>query len=487
MRHKKTIALYLRVSHSEQENNSDSILNQKRLLYQYMDSGKEWEGIDVIEKIDDGYTGLNFNRPAFLDLLSLANQQAVQCIIVKDLSRLGRNYIEVSDFVRHLVSKDHVRLISVNDRYDSDRSSGLMSDPQEGIVNLMYELYSRDLSDKVRTVIRKKQEMGEYKVPHPFYGYQFDGFGQLIKNDETAQVVLNIFSMYTNGKKKGEIARVLNDRTIPSPEEYAYQKFGRKKKNKGRHSIWTEGIVSRILSDERYTGVMILHRFEAAGVRGCLKRVPKEKWIRLDHNHEPILSKELFFKAQKKEKQKRQEKKHVKSIYICGCCGHVLMERKREGNFVCRYGTYEAKSRCLDVEISIHTVNMAVETMIRHLMTQNKDEATAIMDEKIKQLNYQYEEAEKKIGEHKDKKYRNYEAYAEKKRTKEDYIFFKNKYDDAIEGFQKQQRVIRKTVENAKNVFETLPVQKSIWIKQIKIYGNTRIEILLKCKKPKKI
>lgn len=220
---KKITALYCRLSQEdENKGDSDSIINQKSILTKYAkDNG--FENIEVF--VDDGYSGVSFNRPDFQRLLELMEQGKVSTLITKDLSRLGRNYIEVSNYTEILFPRWNVRYIAVNDNYDSLYSE---SNEYAPLKNLFNEWFARDTSKKIRTAIKAKAERGERVGTVIPYGYKRDPEikGHLLINPETAPVVKMIFSLCAEGKGPRVIANALRKKKIPKPTMYRFMTEG---------------------------------------------------------------------------------------------------------------------------------------------------------------------------------------------------------------------------------------------------------------------
>ena len=190
------IAVYLRVSKKEKsEEESSSIKNQRNLLLQFIENQKEFIDSSILEFLDDGYSGTNFQRPGVLQLLKQVKEGKINCIVVKDISRFSRDYIELGVYLEQIFPFLGVRFIALNDNYDSIKCQEIGMDFASAFQNIFYDWYSKDLSIKVRTSLKTRKEKGEYISPNPPYGYQKDRKekGCVIICKEEASVVQMIF------------------------------------------------------------------------------------------------------------------------------------------------------------------------------------------------------------------------------------------------------------------------------------------------------
>jgi len=303
---KPIIAKYLRLSDEDTDINkttkheSDSIKNQRALLDGYIAGVAEFSGYDVAEYVDDGYTGTNFRRPAAQALIDAAKAGKVCCIIVKDLSRWGRSYLDVGDFLEQKFPLWGVRFISLGDAYDSDAlERGAAGDINMAFKGLVAQMYSQDISDKVRAAKDAASKRGKIVTGLPTYGYSFDKNDRhkFIIDDAEAAVVRRIFDLAESGITIAEITRQLNADGVATPLA-AKQAKGYKlnAKHSGR---WHKDAPRTILRDERYTGKWIYGKSRMARL-GCTKAVaaPKDKWIVADGAIPAIVTQEQFARVQ---------------------------------------------------------------------------------------------------------------------------------------------------------------------------------------------
>ena len=282
----KSVALYLRLSREDEaargqlKDESNSIHSQRLLLRQYVKEHQELASLPLREFVDDGYTGTNFDRPQFQQMMALVKAGEVECILVKDLSRFGRNYLEVGDYLEHIFPFLGVRFIAVNDHFDSQEYVGKTTGMEVAFRNLVYQRYSQDLSEKVKSAMHLKMSKGKYVTSCP-YGYRKDPADKhhMVIDPETAPIVREIFLAAIAGKKTTEIAAVLNERQIPTPQMH------KKTREEKRHSapMWSHQAVLRILQNYKYTGAMVNFKVENATIRAKIKK--KNCFERLPHAH----------------------------------------------------------------------------------------------------------------------------------------------------------------------------------------------------------
>ena len=328
------ICLYIRLSIEDDDvfgnsykTESGSITTQRALLYDYIKNHKEFEGCTVIEKCDDGFSGTHFdNRPQFTEMIELAKQGKINCIMVKDFSRFGRDYVELGNYLEQLFPFMGVRFISVNDNYDSaELADGTTGGLDVAFKNLIYDYYSREMSKKQKIAWERMAQKGQYNATCALYGYRKskEDKHKLVIEPEEAAVVREIFDMKIAGIGTTHIAKSLNDRGILSPSElYRSRGDTRKWNRSGETCYWTACKVESIIRDEKYTGTMVLLKTKLESVGGKQISRPKEEWVRVEHTHEAIVSYSQYIKAVSSLKQqKAAESGKRKNIYYCGCCG----------------------------------------------------------------------------------------------------------------------------------------------------------------------
>lgn len=351
------IALYIRLSLEDidldgYKTESTSIRNQRLHLWDFLTRNPDVKNGEVREFVDDGYSGTNFSRPAFNDMLNLVRCGQVRCIIVKDFSRLGRNYLEVGNYLEQIFPILNVRFISIDDHYDSKSNKGNIPGPDVVFKNIIHDHYSKELSGKVIQTKRSLAHKGLFLGGIPPFGYirNPDNKYQLIIDPKSAEIVRRIFAMTLGGKKKSEIVRILNAEKIESPSGRLRRLGIRKSGKDGTQAgtlLWSSDAISRILNNPVVTGSITNHRVERKQMgKSGLRHVKKEEHIIVEHMHEAIIDPKVYQKIQSlKEDGNRNGRIRKKNTKIhplngtikCGYCGKNLgLEGKKKKTYICR-------------------------------------------------------------------------------------------------------------------------------------------------------
>ena len=338
---------YLRLSREDGDKaESDSIANQRGLLEQYIAAHPELRLAGFYQ--DDGYTGTNFDRPAFRRMEEDIARGKVNCVVVKDLSRFGRDYIEVGRYLEREFPARGVRFIAVNDHVDSARGRYDMLLPMKNIFNTQY---ARDISDKVRSAIRTKQERGEFVGAFASYGYRKDpeNHSHLLIDPPAAQVVRRIFGLFESGCGKVRIAKILNQEGIPSPSEYK-RIVGERYRN-GRRldktTYWTYATVHRILQNQMYAGNMEQGRESRPAMHGRARRKAREDWAVVPDTHEAVIPPEQWERVQAllgrrtRELSFEQNRSPFAGFLRCGDCGRAMVKTRSAGGIYYSCGSYK--------------------------------------------------------------------------------------------------------------------------------------------------
>ncbi|MFR4987033.1 MAG: recombinase family protein [Lachnospirales bacterium] len=327
------VAFYIRISAEDEENNS--IENQQVLLKNYI---KDKDNFKLIETyIDNGVTGTNFERTRFKDLIFDIERNKINCIIVKDLSRFGRNYIETGKYLEEILPKKNVRFIAINDNYDSNEPNSLHI-LNLHIKNIINYMYAKDISKKICSSLKIKQLKGDFIGSVPCFGYEKSTTNKYkLEIDEYASnIVKEIFNLRLSGKSYLSIAKILNDKNIPCPNKYKFKKgllFDEKYKN----CFWSESTIKKILKNQVYLG----HTIQGTKRKELYKNknakcVPKNEQIIVLNTHSPIIDEKTFSKVQKMNKNNCEKYKNsinninkksnniYKNILRCGECGASL-------------------------------------------------------------------------------------------------------------------------------------------------------------------
>lgn len=364
-----TIALYIRLSVEDEKTESLSIPNQRLILREKAMSLPEWNGAEILEFVDNGHTGTNFERPAVQKLLEMANLGKINCIMVKDLSRFGRNSIETGYFIEKVFPLYHIRFIAVSDNFDSAELNGDTGGVDMAFKYLINECYSRDMSIKSKSAKLARFKRGEYQSVVCPYGYQKGEDGRMKPDEETADNVRQIFQWAADGLSAGAIARKLSEMKILTPAEYKASKGKNYHDISRTNGVWCRSAVLRILEDERYTGMYIMGKKHSAEV-GSYKMIRNDEseWIKIPDHHTPIISKELFEQAKARIRKFSVNKKPreyvLKGKVYCGCCDHAL-NRRNDILYACEYGRIAPDRECKDVSIRVEDLERTVFDTIR--------------------------------------------------------------------------------------------------------------------------
>jgi len=341
------IGIYKRLSIADGDLNegskdiSNSIESQGRLIMLYIEGDEELRNAPAIDYTDDGYTGTNFDRPAFKKLMEAVKSGLIDTVIVKDLSRFGRDYIEVGRYLEEVFPLFGVRFIAVNNRYDSKSLSGMTMGLDMAVSNLVNTMYSRDIGKKLVSANKIRWAKGIPTHGRAPYGYKIDpnNHKHYIIDNSAAEVVKAIFSMALNGKTTSKIGNYLNDNNVPIPAEYNRQNNVNGKENHYMltpHGIWTSDKIRLIIRNYAYTGAMVLGK--SRKLFSCGKKIvqiSREEQFITENAHEAIVTHDEFLKAQniirKQVKAVKRNHSYALSKKIrCGYCKR-LMHCERAG------------------------------------------------------------------------------------------------------------------------------------------------------------
>lgn len=323
-------ALYCRLSRDDgAEGESNSIANQKKLLAKY---AKEHGFTNTKFYVDDGYTGTNFNRPGFQQMLEDMDMGYISTVIVKDSSRFGRNYLEVGQYTDYYFPEHNIRFIAINDCIDSDNGE----DDFSAFRNVMNEMYAKDISRKVRSSHRLRGNAGEPLSPPP-YGYVKDPANKKkwIIDPDAAEIVRRIFRLCIEGNGNETIARILQDDKILVPQAYWQSKGMSRggKKTQPNPYKWCKTTIAKMLEQQEYCGDIINFKSYSKSFRNKIRvENPKENWAVFKDVHEPIIDRETWERVQeltKNSKRRKPKNENVKksiftNLLYCGDCGHKL-------------------------------------------------------------------------------------------------------------------------------------------------------------------
>lgn len=499
------VAIYIRLSKEDVDkgfDESESITNQKSLLTEYVKNlGWEYNVIDLY--IDPGYTGTNFNRPDFQRMIRDIKLGKVNMVITKDLSRLGRDYIETGEYIEKWFPEHEVRYVSVTDGIDTFQTNNGNNDiaPFKSILN---DMYSKDLSKKIRTALYTMQKQGKWVGGKTAIGYMKDpnDKNHLIVCEPEAEIVKTIFNMALTGNDVGVIKNYLNDNKIPTANQLRYNK----------PTFWENKTVKNILGNEVYIGTTVQNKRSRISYKNRkLKPNPKQQWVRVENTHEPIIAPKIFSAVQKMiivQQYNRNEKKHkflLDGLLFCYECKHKIGVRgKKNGYMFMICNNYRRNSKlglCTSHGFSYGTLEKMVLQCIRNLFL-SIDAKKVELNIKNSRTKYDYTkmlkslEAEiKMLNDNIDKMYVDklnnkiseemYERLFNKiineiKQKEKDYNELKNEKEVSNQDDSKE---IEKIVKEFLKLENPTPEIMKVIINRIEIHQDKQIDIIFNFKK----
>lgn len=306
------LALYFRISDEDkdlksnvQKDESDSISAQRDLIYHFIQDKPEFKKYQIREFQDDGYSGTNMERPELKKMLALVRSGYVKCIIVKDMSRFGRNYVEIGNYIEQIFPFLGIRFIAVNDHFDSLEHLGQTPELDVAFKNILYDFYSKDLSTKVKSIKRLQQREGKFVAAKPPYGYLIsqENRHQLVPDIATAGYVRLMFEMSLDGKLPSEIAAYLNGRKVPTPVQRNFYQFGFRDRWYNESNIdenyWVGSTVLKILKDPTMYGCTVNNRVQVKSIGSRrFKKQPEKDFVIVPDTHEAIVDQTTFDQVQ---------------------------------------------------------------------------------------------------------------------------------------------------------------------------------------------
>ncbi len=378
------VAIYPRLSEEDRNkknetDESESIQNQKSMLIEYA-INQGWEIYDIYT--DEDYTGADRNRPEFNRLLKDAEARKFDIVLCKTQSRFTRELELVEKYIHGLFPIWGIRFVSIVDHADTDVRGNKKARQINGLIN---EWYLEDLSENIKSVFNNKRKNGVHIGAFALYGYLKDPEqkGHLIIDEEAAQVVREVFTLFAQGYGKTNIARILNDRGIPNPTEYKRQKGLRYKQPKSKCStLWKYFSISDMLTNEIYIGNMVQGKYGSISYKTKINKPrPKEKWYRVENTHEPIIDRDLWDRVQALIKEKSKPFSNGKiGIFArkvkCMYCGYTLHSTKHaDGRHYLQCPTrHVSKEACEGSMISMNVLEKIVLKELHELSSKYIDE-----------------------------------------------------------------------------------------------------------------
>lgn len=365
------VAGYIRLSKEDRiKDESNSVTNQKLIINSYIKKNEDLELFDFY--VDDGYSGTTFDRPQYKRMLKDIVEGKVNTIIVKDLSRFGRNHIESDNYIENILPGYNVRFISIIDDVDSFKNPKSVSSIAVPLKNLMNDQYARDISEKVRSTLKIKQLNGEFIGVTAPYGYLKNPKDKhkFIIDKEASYIVKKIFNMILLGKSRKEIAEHLNNKNVLTPSLYKLSNEIPNNEELICSKKWNAEIVNRILRNETYTGTLIQNIKTKPNYRtDKLIDVNKDEWIITENHHEPIISKDKFDEVQqilnRKTKVNKNDDIDLFSGYLkCSHCGSGLVIKKSKNQIYYYCSSYIKDKSCLKYSINKKKLEQIVKDEI---------------------------------------------------------------------------------------------------------------------------
>lgn len=424
-------ALYPRLSHEDElQGESNSISNQKRILETY---AKQNGFSNLRWYTDDGYSGANFQRPGFQAMLADIEAGKVGTVIVKDMSRLGRNYLQVGMYTEMIFPQKNVRFIAINDGVDSAQGENDFA-PLRNIFN---EWLVRDTSKKIKAVKRSKGMSGKPITSKPVYGYLMDEDENFIIDEEAAPVVRQIYSLCLAGNGPTKIARMLTEQQIPTPGTLEYRRTGSTRRyHPGYECKWATNTVVHLLENREYTGCLVNFKTEKPSYK--LKHSienPPEKQAVFENHHEPIIDRETWERVQELRKQRKRPNRYdevglFSGILFCADCGSVMYQqryqtdKRKQDCYIC--GSYKKRTAdCTAHFIRTDLLTAGALSNLRKVTSYAAKHEARFM----KLLIEQNEDGDRRRNAAKKK-----ELETAEKRISELSAIFKRLYEDSVTG-----------------------------------------------------
>lgn len=487
-------AIYVRLSKedgdvaSAAKAESNSISNQKNLIKDFL---KDKDDIIVVsERVDDGYSGSNFERPGFQMMMDDIRRGTVDCVIVKDLSRFGREYIDSGKYIERLFPALGVRFIAVNDHIDNKEENS-KDDIVVPFKNLMNDAYCRDISIKIRSHLEVKRRNGEYIGAFTPYGYKKDenDRNRLVPDLYAAGVVKDIFRMKLHGMSQTAIADHLNGQGILSPMEYKHSLGIRIQDNFKTHeqAEWSSMSVRRVLENEVYVGTLTQGKHSTPNHK--IKKImdkPEEEWIRIEDNHEPVVSKREFAIVQRllgmdtRTSPNEDEVYVLSGLVVCADCGAPMIKRNvPAGGKV--YSYYICSKNAATKQCGTHRIPK--DKLERLVFDVLKTHIASVLDAgrileyvntvpfqelEIKELERQKEAKEQEIQKSRELRDMLYEDLKEGIVSKEDYAELYEGYNNKRKKAEEAVRKISRTIQDVLDA----KTDKYEWLRYFKEYQN---------------
>ena len=485
---------YVRLSREDgDKEESNSVTGQKDLIRDYMTRHPELR--ECAMKVDDGFTGSNFDRPAFQEMMAEVKAGKINCIVVKDLSRFGRDHLEAGEYLERIFPFLGVRFIAINDNYDSLYSNAESDELIVPFKNLINEAYCRDTSIKIRSQLEIKRRRGDFIGSFAVFGYRKDPADRhrLLVDDYAAEVVRDIFAWKLDGLSAGDIAARLSASGIPTPMDYK-QSQGMNYSTSFRikeKSEWSAGMILRILKNPVYTGVLEQGRVTTPSYR--VKRLvnkPREEWAVVENCHEAIINYYDFESVQKALALDARTTESGKAVDLfsgmvnCGECGGAMIKKtvpsgkKKYTYYVC--ATHKNEKTCFShgirdtalTEIVLEFLKKHIRDVIDLADLLAMTDTAQLQKAKVQKLRERLDTKEAEIDRYQRLLRSLYESLADGLIDQSEYQNLKKSYTNRRAQAEEQADAIRGEMEQEINRSD----QGLGWIEEFRRYQN--IEVL---------
>ena len=483
------IAIYLRISVLEKGNlrhTEDTINSQRNIIKNFIFNDQELKKANIEEFIDEGYSGSTTSRPGLDKLLLKVKQGKVNCIIVKDMSRFMRNYIEMGDYLENIFPFMGVRFIAINDGYDSRKEVQNGTELDIQFKNLLNDYYSRDVSEKMTTALLTAKKQGKYTSGTPPYGYLKDPEDnyKLIVDEKVADNIRYIFQLILEGHTLNETAKILNSEGVITArarrkEIKGYDAYANRWDSTVEETIWSHSMVRRIVKNEAYTGTFVFNKSTKSRLDGGkVIYHPKEEWIRIYDNHEALISKETFDEARKILKSRhRNNFRGSKSKYKnsplatfvrCNKCGYkIRFGKSSNGKELIGINLYCYHCRMFDQEEKLPNykeLEKEVFEILKNKFHTDKAEKKKLLDEQKELYDRNNQLLKKKRIE--------FENYKFGKISREDFVEIKDLLQESSEENKRRIEAIDKELKESGSIESLTEDVVGKYIKTIYISGN---------------
>ena len=468
-------AVYVRLSTEDLD--EDTLDNQIYLLKSFVGEKTDMVLVDIYA--DNGFSGTNFERPEFTRLMNDVKTGKVNCIVVKDLSRLGRNYIETGNLIENVFPFLNVRFIAVTDNFDTNEGGGV-ENMVASFKNLVNDVYAKDISRKIITAFRTKQKNGEYIGLVAPYGYlkSAENKNKFVIDEKTAPAVKKIFELYAGGYGLDRIARIMNESDYDCPRKYRYS-IGITKSDRYKNSKWGRTTINTILTNRAYIGDMVQGKVKQELCNNIVMHYTnKDDWIVVEGTHEAIIERNLFFEVQdileKKKTEQAVRRKNSKSREYkeenllkgrikCGCCGKSMnLAQNVRGNSISRSyycsGYKELREAvCTNKNrINKSSVESKVLESIKKCIFNNIDESSLsleIADKNTQDIKKRMVQIERAIRQTNSKIADLYKDVSDGLIDENDYLLMKTKFLNDKKQLEREEKLLsdklKKTSDSA--------------------------------------